>query len=308
MACKVIYKRDPKGNLNVNEIDYVKAVNGKRSLLFDTINSNMSNSLDALGKYNIIHTKGFKEWYGDGEVDVNREPMPIFSGNKMLFNNGKQTKLLGVIDPIKLERSKLEDAIIKVAMNTKEINESKEKAIYFIKSITNERPAFVGAGLLKSTSNINVDKEIRKLLNNLYLKNDLKLKDVISEIQSLEKKVAPNTSKYPFEKKSLAKGYGVISTLKKMKDLMSSNKDLFNVISASELINISKEELDSLSSLLGSKIEDNRDIAYEILKGFLDDGSQYKLIEELDLDSIELNNNIKEFADKYYKIDSDHPE
>lgn len=98
MACKVIYKRDSDGNLNVNEIDYVKAANGKRSLLFDTINSNMDSSYKALSKYNIIHTKGFKEWYKNGSVDSNGEPESIISDNKILVNNGISSKMLAVLD------------------------------------------------------------------------------------------------------------------------------------------------------------------------------------------------------------------
>ena len=71
-----------------NEIESVKAPNGKESLLFQSILGLQKNKEIALRAWAQVYTPSFKDWFGDWEnnkgskiVDNNGEPMLVYHGS-----------------------------------------------------------------------------------------------------------------------------------------------------------------------------------------------------------------------------------
>jgi len=67
MKCKIIFERDPKTLKVTDKIKAVKAPNGKRSLLFDSIKDDIKDDNEALVNYYRVYTNEFKELFGDWE-------------------------------------------------------------------------------------------------------------------------------------------------------------------------------------------------------------------------------------------------
>ena len=67
ISCKIIYKRDPNTLKITDKIQAVKAPNGKRSLLFDSIRNQINDDTKALTQYFKVYTDEFKESFGDWE-------------------------------------------------------------------------------------------------------------------------------------------------------------------------------------------------------------------------------------------------
>ena len=67
MKCKIIFERDPKTLKVTDKIKAVKAPNGKRSLLFDSIKNDVKDDNEALINYYKVYTNEFKESFGDWE-------------------------------------------------------------------------------------------------------------------------------------------------------------------------------------------------------------------------------------------------
>ena len=67
MKCKIIFERDPKTLKVTDKIKAVKAPNGKRSLLFDSIKNDIKDDNEALVNYYKVYTNEFKELFGDWE-------------------------------------------------------------------------------------------------------------------------------------------------------------------------------------------------------------------------------------------------
>ena len=65
MKCKIIFERDPKTLKVTDKIKAVKAPNGKRSLLFDSIKNDIKDDNEALVNYYKVYTNEFKELFGD---------------------------------------------------------------------------------------------------------------------------------------------------------------------------------------------------------------------------------------------------
>ena len=78
MKCKIIFERDPKTLKVTDKIKAVKAPNGKRSLLFDSIKNDIKDDNEALVNYYKVYTNEFKELFGDwdkkNKLDKNGEP------------------------------------------------------------------------------------------------------------------------------------------------------------------------------------------------------------------------------------------
>lgn len=96
MACKIIYERNDDGTVNVNKVNQVKAPNGERSLLFDTIKGFIKNDdSKALDHYYLTQTESFNKWFKDSPfIDRNNEPITEIVEGNMVVNNGYETKLL----------------------------------------------------------------------------------------------------------------------------------------------------------------------------------------------------------------------
>ena len=61
IKCKIIFKRDPNTLKITDEIKAVKAPNGKRSLLFDSIKNVVGNDTESLKYYFFNNTQDFKK-------------------------------------------------------------------------------------------------------------------------------------------------------------------------------------------------------------------------------------------------------
>ena len=93
MECKIIFKRNPDGSINKNNIQEVKAPNGKRSFLFDNIKKISNTDLDALKIYAVTYTPEFKDWLrSNRDVDINQEST---LNNLRNFLYGKRTPSIG---------------------------------------------------------------------------------------------------------------------------------------------------------------------------------------------------------------------
>lgn len=75
MECKIVFKRDPETLKITNEIKLVKAPNGKRSLLFDSIREVTGNDKTALTNYYKTYTDEFKNNVDVVNLDKNNEPL-----------------------------------------------------------------------------------------------------------------------------------------------------------------------------------------------------------------------------------------
>ena len=102
MKCKIIFERDPKTLKVTDKIKAVKAPNGKRSLLFDSIKNDIKDDNKALVNYYKVYTNEFKELFGDwdkkNKLDKNGEPKysevkDIISPTGVEFDEDLNTKL-----------------------------------------------------------------------------------------------------------------------------------------------------------------------------------------------------------------------
>lgn len=100
MKCKIIFERDPKTLKVTDKIKAVKAPNGKRSLLFDSIKDDIKDDNEALVNYYKVYTNEFKELFGDWEniISLRNDDSDDNFFNEMYFEinllkNKKQLKV-----------------------------------------------------------------------------------------------------------------------------------------------------------------------------------------------------------------------
>ena len=73
MTCKIIFGKKDDGSIDKSIIQEVKAPNGKRSLLFDTIRDDVKENTTALNQYALTYTDEFKQWSVNKLKDENNE-------------------------------------------------------------------------------------------------------------------------------------------------------------------------------------------------------------------------------------------
>ena len=209
MTCKIIFGKKDDGSIDKSIIQEVKAPNGKRSLLFDTIRDDVKENTTALNQYALTYTDEFKQWSvnkpkdGNNEVSydtLNEYTQPLASQNPVSDQNEQDAEIRNGFRKPNGERPQLtwnEAFKLSKAFNTDTTGKYSDNKNYKAKPIQYEvdrvtkKTAYrvslnrIDNGIATETPGGPTDTRVKDRITSAYFSNGMKSKraaDVVEEI------------------------------------------------------------------------------------------------------------------------------